>query len=119
MRENDAGNGQAANLAQDALSLQELAQASIFPVGKENVQYAQYFDGKSYLNMISLNQVVIGNVTFEPGCRNHWHIHHAAKGGGQILLVTAGRGWYQEWGKPAQALKAGDVVNIPAGVLAG
>ena len=102
--------------ATNALSLEELAQMSIFPVGKENVQYAKYFDGKSYLDMLSLNQVVIGNVTFEPGCRNHWHIHHAAKGGGQILLVTAGRGWYQEWGKPAQALKAGDVVNIPAGV---
>lgn len=102
--------------AMNVLSLEELDQTSIFPVGKENVQYAQYFDGKSYLDMLSLNQVVIGNVTFEPGCRNHWHIHHAEKGGGQILLVTAGRGWYQEWGKPAQELKAGDVVNIPAGV---
>ena len=100
----------------DNMSLKELAQTSIFPVGNENVQYARYFDGKSYLDMLSLNQVVIGNVTFEPGCRNHWHIHHAEKGGGQILLVTAGRGWYQEWGKPAQALKPGDVVNIPAGV---
>lgn len=98
------------------LSLAELERTSIFPVGKENVQYAQYFDGKSYLDMLSMNQVVIGNVTFEAGCRNHWHIHHAEKGGGQILLVTAGRGWYQEWGKPAQELRAGDVVNIPAGV---
>ena len=66
--------------------------------------------------MISLKQVVVGNVTFEAGCRNHWHIHHATKGGGQMLLVTAGRGWYQEWGEPAQALHAGDVVHIPANV---
>ena len=58
----------------------------------------------------------ISNVTFEPGCRNNWHIHHASKGGGQILIVTAGRGWYQEWGKPARELKPGDVVNIPEGV---
>lgn len=99
-----------------SLSLEELASVSIFPIGAENTKYAAYFDGTSYLYMLSLNQVVVANVTFEPGCRNHWHIHHAKKGGGQILLVTAGRGWYQEWGKPAQALKAGDVVNIPAGV---
>ena len=105
-----------ASSGQSSLSLRDLAASSIFPVGPENTQYAQYFDGKSYLDMLSLEQVVIGNVTFEPGCRNHWHIHHAAKGGGQILLVTAGRGWYQEWGKPAQRLVAGDVVNIPANV---
>ena len=100
----------------DNLTLEQLKQESIFPVGAENTQYAQYFDGTSYLNMLSLEQVVIGNVTFEPGCRNHWHIHHATSGGGQILLVTAGRGYYQEWGKPALELKAGDVVNIPANV---
>ena len=63
--------------------------------------------------MLSTQQVVIGNVTFEPGCRNNWHIHHAKSGGGQILLCTAGRGYYQEWGKPAQELHPGDVVNIP------
>ena len=79
-------------------NLDELDKSSVFTVGPENTKYAQYFDGKSYLNMLSLEQVIIGNVTFGPGCRNHWHIHHAAKGGGQILLVTAGRGWYQEWG---------------------
>ena len=89
---------------------------TVFPVGKPNDAYARYFIGQSYLNMLSLEQVVIGNVTFEPGCRNNWHIHHAEKGGGQILLVTAGRGWYQEEGKPARALKPGDVVNIPANV---
>lgn len=66
--------------------------------------------------MLSTQGVVIGNVTFEPGCRNNWHAHKATKGGGQILLCTAGRGWYQEWGKPAQALKEGDVVVIPTGV---
>lgn len=94
--------------------LETIRSTSLFPVGGENVNYAQHFDGKSYLHMISLDQVVIGNVTFEPGCRNHWHIHRADKGGGQILLITAGRGYCQEWGKPAQELKPGDVVHIPA-----
>ena len=89
---------------------------SVFPVGNKNDAYAKYFIGQSYLNMLSTEQVIIGNVTFEPGCRNNWHIHHADKGGGQILIVTAGKGWYQEWGKAPRALKAGDVVNIPAGV---
>lgn len=98
------------------MTLDELKKVSIFLVGEENLKYAEFFDGTSYLNMISLDQVVIGNVTFEPACRNHWHIHHAKNGGGQILLVTAGRGWYQEWEKPARALKAGDVVHIPANV---
>lgn len=88
----------------------------LFPRGGANTAYAQYFVGNSYLNMLSTEGVVIGNVTFEPGCRNNWHIHHAAKGGGQILLCTAGRGWYQEWGKPARELRPGDVVNIPAGI---
>ena len=89
---------------------------SVFPVGKPNDAYAKYFVGKSYLDMISTEQVGAGNVTFEPACRNNWHIHHAKKGGGQILIATAGRGYYQEWGKPAVELKPGDVVNIPAGV---
>ena len=74
------------------------------------------FVGQSYLNMLSVEQVVIGNVTFEPGCRNNWHIHHAKSGGGQILLCTAGRGYYQERGKEPRELKPGDVVNIPAEV---
>ncbi len=89
---------------------------SVFKTGDENSAYAQYFIGQSYLNMLSTQQVAIGNVTFEPKCRNNWHIHHADKGGGQMLLVTYGEGWYQEWGSPARKLKAGDVVNIPAGV---
>ena len=88
----------------------------IFPKGGENTAYAQYFTGTSYLSILSKEQVFIGNVTFEPGCRNNWHIHKSTQGGGQILLVTAGRGWYQEWGKPARALHPGDVVNIPANV---
>ena len=83
---------------------------TIFPMGDKNEAYAQYFVGQSYLNMLTTTDVVIGNVTFEPGCRNNWHIHHK---GGQILLITAGQGFYQEWGKAAQELRTGDVVNIP------
>lgn len=98
------------------MTLEEIKKVSPFAMGGENVNYAQFFDGKSYLNMLSLEQVVVGNVTFEAGCRNHWHIHHAKSGGGQMLLVTAGRGYYQEWGKEPQELKAGDVVHIPAEV---
>ena len=97
-------------------TLENIMATSLFPVGGKNVNYAQYFDGTSYLNMLSMDQVIIGNVTFELGCRNHWHIHHADKGGGQMLLVTAGRGYYQEWGKAPQELKPGDVVHIPANV---
>jgi quercetin dioxygenase-like cupin family protein len=89
---------------------------SAFPMGNPNEMFAKYFIGQSYLNILSLEQVVIGNVTFEPKCRNNWHIHHADKGGGQILLVTAGEGWYQQWGEAPRKLKAGDVVNIPAEV---
>ena len=89
---------------------ESLGGGAVFPIGEENTAYADYFVGKSYLHMLSLERVPIGNVTFEPGRRNNWHIHHK---GGQILLVTGGRGYYQEWGKPAQELKPGDVVNIP------
>lgn len=88
-------------------------EVSVFPVGGKNEAFAKYFVGQSYLNMLSTEGVAIGNVTFEPGCRNNWHIHHAKSGGGQILLVTGGRGYYQEWGKPARELYPGDVVNIP------
>ena len=91
---------------------------NIIGVGRENSAYAQYFIGKSYLNPLTPEGIApfMANVTFEPGCRNNWHIHHADKGGGQILLCVAGEGWYQEWGKPARSLKAGDVVVIPANV---
>ena len=89
---------------------------SVFPMGDPNDAYAQYFSGKSYLKYLSTEQVTVFNVTFEPGCRNNWHIHHAKKGGGQILVCVAGRGWYQEWGKSAVQMLPGDVVNIPEGV---
>ena len=86
---------------------------SVFPVGEKNTAFGKYFVGQSYLNMLTTRGVGIGNVTFEPGCRNNWHIHHAKSGGGQILLCTAGRGYYQEWGQPARELHPGDVVEIP------
>ena len=89
---------------------------SVFPTGGKNDAYAQYFIGQSYLCPLTTEGVFIGNVTFEPGCRNNWHIHHAKAGGGQILLCTAGRGWYQEWGKEPRELHPGDAVVIPAGV---
>lgn len=89
---------------------------SVFPVGNPNDAYAKYFIGKSYLAPLSLNQIPTFNVTFEPGCRNNWHIHHAKEGGGQMLIVVYGNGWYQEEGKEARKLKAGDIVNIPANV---
>ena len=88
----------------------------VFPIGKPNDGFAQYFIGQSYLAPLSTSQVGIFNVTFEPGCRNNWHIHHADKGGGQILVCVAGRGYYQEEGKEAQELRPGDVVNIPVGI---
>jgi len=85
----------------------------IFPLGEKNEAYAQYFIGQSYLAVLTMEGAQSFNVTFEPGCRNNWHIHHKE---GQILFCTAGTGWYQEEGKPAQLLNPGDVVNIPAGV---
>ena len=91
-------------------------EVSVFPVGEKNVAFGKYFVGQSYLNMLTTSGVPIGNVTFEPGCRNNWHIHHAKSGGGQILLCTAGRGYYHEWGKEARELKPGDVVVIPSEV---
>ena len=94
----------------------EAGKGGPFPVGEPNDAFAQYFTGQSYLKMLTTERVGIANVTFEPGCRNNWHIHKAAQGGGQILLCTDGRGWYQEWGKEARALGPGDAVVIPAGV---
>ncbi|WP_196590746.1 cupin domain-containing protein [Pectinatus frisingensis] len=93
-----------------------MKELSVFSIGGKNDLYTKYFTGQSYLNMLSLEQIIVGNVTFEPGCRNWWHIHHAKTGGGQMLLVTTGRGYYQEWGKEVQELHPGDVVHIPAGV---
>lgn len=87
-----------------------LGPGAVFPAGERNEAYARYFTGQSYLNMLTTQGVAIGNVTFEPGCRNNWHIHH---GGGQILLVTGGRGYYQAWGEEARELLPGSVVQIP------
>ncbi len=98
------------------MTLDDINRVSPFKVGSFNEAYAKYFDGASYLSMMTTEQAPIGNVTFAPGCRNHWHVHHATQGGGQILVVTAGRGYYQEWGKPVRELHPGDVVNIPANV---
>lgn len=92
------------------------AKRCLFPIGTPNEQYAQYFSGRSFLAPVSVKQVGVYNVTFEPGCRNNWHIHEAEEGGGQILVCVAGEGLYQEWGKDALLMKEGDVVNIPAGV---
>lgn len=100
--------------AEDAMS--KHAASMIFPIGMPNDGFAQYFSGRSFLAPVSKEQVVIFNVTFEPGCRNNWHIHHARNGGGQILICVAGRGYYQEWGKEAIGMLPGDVVNIPVGV---
>lgn len=87
-----------------------------FPIGDPNDAYAQYFVGQSYLSVISKDQVFIANVTFEPSCRNNWHIHHAKSGGGQILICVGGEGYYQEYGKKAIKMKPGDIVNIPPNV---
>ncbi len=88
----------------------------LFPIGAPNDGFAKYFIGQSYLAPVSKEQVGIFNVTFEPGCRNNWHIHHADKGGGQILICVGGRGYYQEWGKDAIEMNPGDCINIPVGV---
>lgn len=89
-----------------------------FGLGEPNTGFAKYFTGNSYLKPLTdpKETVFIANVTFEPGCRNNWHIHHATKGGGQILLCVDGEGWYQEEGRDARSLKPGDVVTIPSGV---
>ncbi len=99
-----------------ALTEKEKFQNSIlFPIGEPN-PFGKYFIGQSYLAPVSKTQVPVYNVTFEPGCRNNWHIHNAESGGGQMLICIGGRGWYQEEGKAAVALVPGSVINIPAGV---
>ena len=92
------------------------ARTMIFPIGEPNTAYAKYFTGNSYLAPISTEQIPFFNVTFEPGCRNNWHIHKAEKGGGQMLVGVAGRGWYQEEDKPAVEILPGTVIHIPANV---
>mgnify|MGYP001026571610 CR=1 FL=1 len=88
----------------------------IFPVGEPNTEYAAYFTGRSWLAPLSSGPIKISNVTFEPGCRNNWHIHKASSGGGQMLIGTGGRGWYQEEGKSAVQILPGTVISIPPGV---
>lgn len=98
-----------------ALTDKEKYQQTIFfPIGKPNDAYAKYFIGQSYLAPISTEQLTFFNVTFEPGCRNNWHIHHASAGGGQMLVAVGGRGYYQEWGKAPIEMHPGDVIHIPA-----
>lgn len=100
----------------DDSELAAFAATLMFPVGEPNDAYAQYFSGKSWLAPLTAEQVPTANVTFEPGCRNNWHVHNADKGGGQMLICVGGRGYYQEWGQPAQEMLPGDVVSIPTGV---
>lgn len=97
-------------------ALAEFQRTMIFPVGEPNTAYARYFTGRSWLAPVSTSQIPFANVTFEPGCRNNWHIHKATEGGGQMLVGVAGRGWYQEEGKPAVEILPGTVINIPANV---
>ena len=99
-----------------ALTEKDIFQNEIFfPIGEPN-PYGKYFVGQSYLAPLSLSQVPVFNVTFEPKCRNNWHIHHAKSGGGQMLICVGGRGYYQEWGKEAVEMTPGTVINIPANV---
>jgi quercetin dioxygenase-like cupin family protein len=101
------------------MNKQEFDQVNIFGQGEPNVNFAQYFIGNSYLNPLTnpgQTAVFLANVTFEPGCRNNWHIHHAKSGGGQLLICTAGEGWYQEAGKAPVSLTPGTVITIPANV---
>lgn len=101
------------------MNYKEFETKNVFGLGQPNDAYAQYFSGKSFLNPLTTpgeGKPFHANVTFEPKCRNNWHVHHASKGGGQLLLCVAGEGWYQEWGKEARSLQAGDVVEIPANV---
>ncbi len=101
------------------MNKEEFDQANVFGLGMENKGFAQYFIGQSYLNPLTDREkcaVSLANVTFEPGCRNNWHIHHAKSGGGQILVCTAGEGWYQEEGKEPVSLTPGTVITIPAEV---
>lgn len=95
------------------MEINELKKVSEFPLGEENLAFAPYFIGKSYLSLLNDQEVGIYNVTFEPGCRNNWHIHHGA---GQILICVGGHGWYQEEGQEPRLLKSGDVVYIAPGL---
>ena len=105
-------------MAKELYAESDAEHGGFFGQGEPNSAYAQYFIGQSYLKSLTKadDPLSISNVTFEPACRNNWHIHQAKTGGGQVLICVDGEGWYQEWGKPAQSLHPGDVVEIPAGV---
>ena len=101
------------------MNKEEFDKANVFGKGNSNVNFAKYFIGESFLNPLTEHgkcPVFLANVTFEPKCRNNWHIHHSTSGGGQILICIAGEGWYQEEGKEAVSLKPGMVITIPANV---
>ena len=101
------------------MNKEEFDKVNVFGQGEPNVSFAKYFIGNSYLNPLTKKEessLSLTNVTFEPGCRNNWHIHHATKDGGQILICTAGFGWYQEEGNDAISLEPGTVIVIPANV---
>ena len=98
------------------MNKEEFDKVNIFGMGNPNVNFAQYFVGNSYLNPLTKEPISMANVTFEPGCRNNWHIHHSKSGGGQMLICIAGYGWYQEEGKEAISLEPGMIITIPANV---
>ncbi len=110
------GKGQKMNQNNDQLKFDK---TNIFGKGEANEMFAKFFTGQTFLNPLTKpgeSPVFLANVTFEPGCRTHWHVHQAKSGGGQMLICTAGEGWYQEEGKKPQHLSAGSFINIPAGV---
>jgi quercetin dioxygenase-like cupin family protein len=99
------------------MNKKEFDEINVFGTGNANIAYADYFTGNSYLKFLNDSDICeLANVTFEPGCRNNWHIHHASKNGGQILICTAGEGWYVEEGKSPVELKAGTVIQISPNV---
>ena len=102
--------------ATSQITKESYANSILFPIGEPNNAYAKFFIGQSYLAPISTSQVKMFNVTFEPKCRNNWHIHKAKQGGGKMLIAIGGRGYYQEWGKEPVEMLPGDVINIPANV---
>lgn len=102
-------------MAKDVYEKGDAEHGGFFGMGEANTEYAPYFTGNSYLKVLTKegDPITISNVTFEPSCHNHWHIHHAKTGGGQILICVDGEGWYQAEGQPARSLKPGDIVEIP------
>ena len=98
------------------MNKEEYAATLMFPLGEYHPEFDRYFTGVVYIQPVSDEQIHMSNLTFEPGCRNHWHVHKAEQGGGQMLLCTGGRGWYQAWGEEAVPMTPGTVVHIPPGV---